>query len=59
MDEREKLIEAVREIRRKAAAEEAQQMTDHQLLEALCSELGLPAGTTFTDEQLEMIAKHR
>jgi hypothetical protein len=53
---RTKLLEAVRSVQ---AEQEAREMTDEQLLEVICSGLGLPAGTTFTDEQLEMIAKHR
>ena len=53
---RTQLIEAARRIR---AKQEAKEMTDGQLMEVICSGLGLPAGTSFTDEQLEMIAKHR
>jgi hypothetical protein len=53
---RAQLIEAVRSVQ---AKHEVKEMTDQQLREVICSGLGLPLGTTFTDEQLEMIAKHR
>jgi len=53
---RTKLIEAVRGIQ---AKQEVKEMTYQQLEAAICSHLGLPPGTTFSDEQLEMIAKHR
>ena len=59
MTEREKLIGAVRDIRSKAAAEEAREMTDIQLEAVICSHQGLPSGTAFTDEQLKMIIEHR
>jgi hypothetical protein len=50
-----RLLEAVRHIN---AQQEALEMTDQQLEASICSQLGLPLGTTFTDEQLQMIAKH-
>jgi hypothetical protein len=53
---RSKLIEAVR---RTQAQQEARELTDQQLEAIICSQLGLPPGATFTDEQLEMVAKHR
>jgi hypothetical protein len=56
---RAQLIKAVEVIRAKAATEEARRMSDDQLTEVICSNLGLPTQTLFTDEQLEMIAKHR
>jgi hypothetical protein len=34
-------------------------MSDDQLRDVICSNLGLPAGTLFTDEQLEMISNTR
>lgn len=52
-DERGKLIKAVRNLQ---GQEEARQMPEAQLLQMLCSWLGLPRGTTFSEEQLEMIA---
>ncbi len=53
---RTKLLEAARQIQ---AKEEAREMTDQQLEAVLCSHLGLPPGTAFTDEQLQMIIEHR
>lgn len=53
---RARLIE---EVRRLQAQEEVRQMTDAKLLQVICFQLGLPAGTPFTDEQLEMIANFK
>jgi hypothetical protein len=53
---RTRLIEEVRRIR---AREAAREMPDERLMGVITTELGLPAGTPFTDEQLEMIANYR
>jgi hypothetical protein len=53
---RTRLIETVRSMR---AQQQAEEMTDDELSDVICTSLGLPAGTTFTDEQLLMIAEHR
>jgi hypothetical protein len=53
---RTRLIEEVRRIQ---AQQEVKEMSDQQLEAGISSSLGLPAGTTFTEEQLEMIIKHR
>jgi len=51
-DYRARLLEAVRRAR---VQQEMREMTDEQLNAVICSSLGLPLGTTFTDEQLRMI----
>jgi hypothetical protein len=60
---RSQLLRAVGRIqateRQKASQEAAREMTDEQLMEVITTGLGLPAGTPFTDEQLDMIASHR
>jgi hypothetical protein len=56
---RAQLLEAAEEIRASEVREEALQMTDEQLMEVITTSLGLPAGTPFTDEQLEIIANYR
>jgi len=54
MDEyRARLIEGVRRLQ---AQEAARKMSDTQLMAVITSDLGLPTGTPFTDEQLKMIA---
>ena len=45
--------------RQRAADEAALQMSDPELMEVICSGLGLPIGTQFTDEQLQMILDHQ
>lgn len=52
---RTQLLERVRRIQDQ---QEARGMTDDQLVDAICAGLDLPPSTIFTDEQLEMIAKH-
>jgi len=54
-DYRARLLEAVRHAQ---AQHEVREMTDEQLNAAICSGLGLPLGTVFTEEQLEMIANY-
>ena len=54
-DERQALIEAVREIQHQATRQAAAQMSNEQLMAVIITELGLPAGTQLTDEQLEMV----
>jgi hypothetical protein len=51
-DYRARLIEAVQ----RSESQRFHEMTDAQLEAFIASGLGLPLGTTFTDEQLEMIA---
>lgn len=53
---RAQLIEAVE---RSRVQKKLREMTDEELIAAICTNLGLPPGTTFTHEQLEMIVKHR
>jgi hypothetical protein len=52
---RAQLIEAVE---RSRVQQKIKEMTDEELIATICTGLGLPPGTTFTDEQLQMIAKH-
>ena len=53
MDEyRAQLLKAVSDL----GAMEARQLSEERLGEIICLHLGLPVGTQFTDEQLEMIA---
>jgi hypothetical protein len=54
-DYRARLIEAVQHSQ---TQQEAREMTDEQLNDIICTSLGLPAGTQFTDEQLGMIADY-
>jgi hypothetical protein len=54
--DREKLIEAAE---RAYWRERAKDMSDSELMEAICSGLGVPAGTQFTEGQLRIIADHR
>ena len=57
MDEyRARLIE---EVRRMQAREQCKQMSDEMLSLVITTDLGLPAGTPFTTEQLLMIAEYR
>jgi len=55
-DYRARLLEAVRHTQ---AQHEVREMTDEQLNAVICTNLGLPPGTAFTSEQLEMIASYR
>ena len=55
-DHRERLIEAAE---RAYWRERVKEMSDAELEAHLCSSLGLPPGTTFTDDQLEMIQQYR
>jgi hypothetical protein len=53
MDEyRAQLLAAARDL----GAMEARQLSEDRLRELICLYLGLPLGTQFTDEQLEMLA---
>ena len=54
---REKLIKAVELVREREALERLQEMTDEQIEDWIAASLGLPAGTKFTDEQLEMMLR--
>ena len=54
-DYRARLIEAVQHSQMQ---QEVREMTDEQLNDIICNDLGVPAGTQFTDEQLEMIADY-
>jgi hypothetical protein len=54
MDEyRARLIEQVRRLQ---AQEAAREMSDAELMGVITTDLGLPAGTPFSDEQIELIA---
>lgn len=53
-DYRARLIEAAR---RSLTQQDVREMTDEQLLDAIRNDLGVPAGTQFTDEQIHMIAR--
>jgi hypothetical protein len=57
-DMRSKLIEAVDRVQRQQARQRFEVMGDAELNAWICSSLGLPAGTQFTDEQLEMLLEH-
>ena len=50
---RAQLLKAVSDL----GAQEARQLSEERLTELVCLHLGLPAGTQFTDEQLEMIVE--
>lgn len=54
---REKLIAALEIVRTREARERVKEMTDEHLEAVITAELGLPLGTNFTDEQLQMIAR--
>jgi hypothetical protein len=45
--------------RQKAAQETVKQMSDEQLMAVITTDLGLPAGTPLSDEQILMIANHK
>lgn len=55
-DYRARLIEAVQ---RTNGQQELERLSDEQLNALICNDLGLPAGSQFTDEQLGMIASHQ
>ena len=54
-DYRARLIEAVQQSQ---TQQEVREMTDEQLNDIICSGLGLPKGTEFSDDQLRMIADY-
>jgi hypothetical protein len=56
---RSQLLRAAERIQATERQEEARQMTDEHLMGVITTDLGLPAGTPFADEQLEMIAKYQ
>jgi hypothetical protein len=55
---REKLIQAVERVQRLQAQQRFEQMSDSEQNAWICRILGLPAGTQFTDEQLEMMLQY-
>jgi hypothetical protein len=55
---RTKLIQAVDRAQRQEARQRFEAMSDEELNAFICTSLGLPAGTQFTDEQLEMMIEH-
>jgi hypothetical protein len=57
-DMRSKLIEAVDRVQRQEARQRFEAMPDEDMSAWICTSLGLPAGTRFTDEQLEMLLEH-
>jgi hypothetical protein len=57
-DMRSKLIEAVDRLRLQEARQRFEVMSDAEQNAWICNSLGLPAGTQFTDEQLEMMLQY-
>jgi hypothetical protein len=57
-DMRSKLIEAVDRVQRQQARQRFERMGDDELSAWICRSLGLPAGTQFSDENLEMLLEH-
>jgi hypothetical protein len=55
---RSKLIEAVDRVQRQEARQRFEAMPDEELSAWICTSLGLPAGTQFSDENLEMLLEH-
>jgi hypothetical protein len=55
---RTKLIQAVDRAQRQEARQRFEAMGDEELNAWICTSLGLPAGTQFTDEQLEMMLQY-
>jgi hypothetical protein len=52
---RNRLIQAVDRAQREEARQRFERMGYEELSAWICTSLGLPAGTQFTDEQLEMM----
>jgi hypothetical protein len=55
---RTKLIQAVDRAQRQEVRQRFEAMPDDELNAWICTSLGLPADTQFTDEQLEMLLEH-
>lgn len=52
---REQLLASVQDMEREHFSRQLRTMTDEELNNEICDGLGLPRGTQFTDEQLEML----
>ena len=52
---REQLLEAVQNLERERFRQEVRRMSNEDLENAVCDIAGVPRGTQFSDEQLEML----
>jgi hypothetical protein len=52
---RAELIKAVRDMRREQVRQEVSNMSNEEVNNVICDSLGVPRGTQFTVEQLEML----